>query len=353
MNRTWKRWMPAAVVPAVLAAGTAVSAFQANTADLPAKTPAQLIEMIAASKVDTLSGTLEQTSDLGLPELPATGPGANAGAASALELLTGSHTARIYLGGPSKVRLQVMDRLAERDVVRSGNQLWFYTSKDNTASHLTLPAASSRREVPAPAQTGTPAELAQRLLAAADRSTEVSVGPDTQVAGRKAYTLMLTPRAADTLIGQASVAVDAGNGLPLSVSVRARGQQDPAFRLAFESVSFQTPSADLFRFEPPAGATVKQQTVPQAAPSTKASHPAAKGAKAKTSGRGWDAVAELPAGSLPAGFASSGVLSQLSRPVAGGRLLSTSLVNVLLTDDGRVLAGSVAPERLQAAAAGR
>ena len=40
------------------------------------------------------------------------------------------------------------------------------------------------------------------------------------------------------------------------------------------------------------------------------------------------------------------------RPLAvpGGRLLSTSLVNVLLTDDGRIFVGMVPADRLQAAA---
>ena len=36
-----------------------------------------------------------------------------------------------------------------------------------------------------------------------------------------------------------------------------------------------------------------------------------------------------------------------------GRLLSTALVNVVITDDGRVAAGSVVPERLYAALAAR
>jgi hypothetical protein len=39
--------------------------------------------------------------------------------------------------------------------------------------------------------------------------------------------------------------------------------------------------------------------------------------------------------------------------VQGGRAISTSLVNVLLTDDGRTFVGSVPLERLQAAAAAR
>jgi len=36
--------------------------------------------------------------------------------------------------------------------------------------------------------------------------------------------------------------------------------------------------------------------------------------------------------------------------VDGGRALTTTLVSVLITDDGRIFAGSVPVERLQAAA---
>jgi hypothetical protein len=46
------------------------------------------------------------------------------------------------------------------------------------------------------------------------------------------------------------------------------------------------------------------------------------------------------------------LLSQAAVAVPGGRLLSTTLFNVLLTDDGRIFAGMVPPERLQAASAG-
>jgi hypothetical protein len=64
-------------------------------------------------------------------------------------------------------------------------------------------------------------------------------------------------------------------------------------------------------------------------------------------------VVEFPAGTAsPASEAKApALLEQAAVPVQGGRLLSTALVNVLVLDDGRVLAGSVPLERLQAAAA--
>jgi hypothetical protein len=42
--------------------------------------------------------------------------------------------------------------------------------------------------------------------------------------------------------------------------------------------------------------------------------------------------------------------SQATTAVSGGRVLSTSLVSVLLTDDGRVFAGAVPASALQSAA---
>jgi hypothetical protein len=48
---------------------------------------------------------------------------------------------------------------------------------------------------------------------------------------------------------------------------------------------------------------------------------------------------------------SNPLYGELTTPVAGGRALSTSLVSVLLTDDGRVFAGAVPVSRLEAVAA--
>ena len=45
------------------------------------------------------------------------------------------------------------------------------------------------------------------------------------------------------------------------------------------------------------------------------------------------------------------MLAQLTTAVDGGRAIETSLVSVLLTDDGRVLAGAVPVDRLVAAVA--
>ena len=195
MTRTWLRWMPAVAVPAVIAAGVLSGSLPASAGDpLPEKTPQQVLLMVAQHDEKSLSGTLEQSSEIGLPELPKSGPGAGSPETAWLELLTGPHTARVYLDGPEKARVQVMDRMAERDAIKNGKELWFYNSKDNTAAHAQLPADAAGRHQAHPGTVPTPEELADKLLAKLDASTEVTVGPDTQVAGRAAYNLVLTPK---------------------------------------------------------------------------------------------------------------------------------------------------------------
>ncbi|TAP43510.1 hypothetical protein [Arthrobacter sp. S39] len=434
MSRAWLRWMPAVAVPAVIAAGVLAGSIPARAGNpLPEKTPAQVLVMLGGHTISTLSGTVEQTSELGLPELPSTapssGPASAGGAASIAELLTGQHTARVFIDGPSKARVQVVDRLAERDVIRRDTELWFYSSRDNSAAHLTLPsfardlplaeppkAPMPPDQAPAPMpglpkpelrapdlplppvpapdmpipvpvpmpeySVPTPEDIATRLLAAVDSSTQVTVGPDVEVAGRAAYNLLLEPRTQGTLVGRVAIAVDGETGLPLRVTVTARDQAEPAFQIGFTSLSLAKPDDSLFTFAPPPGATVKELQLPGARPwpvtsgfpgspgmvvtpdaaaaeiysRTGPSHMMPAMARPSVTGTGWETVLGFPA--APAGQGSALSESLLKDPflaqaavvVPGGRLLSTTLVNVLITDDGRIFVGMVPAERLQAAA---
>ena len=212
--------MPAVVVPVLIASAAVAVPFAANAAvTLPTKTPAQVLALIAGEKVTALSGTLSQTSSLGLPELPTTGADASSG--SALELLTGSHTARVFVDGTAKQRVQVFDRMAERDLVRNGSDVWLYDSKKKTAVHSTLgerALGTSKPEGSIP----TPDQLAATLLKSVDSTTIVSLGSDLRVAGHPAYNLVLTPKASENT---ARVRLDRGGlrnrASPFSRTLRA------------------------------------------------------------------------------------------------------------------------------------
>lgn len=389
-NRAWLRWVPAVAAPAVIAAGVLVGSIPARAGDaLADKTPAEVIALLAGHRTHTFSGTIEQVSELGLPELPATGPGSGPAsddpAASAMEMLTGEHTARVFMDGKAKVRLQVVDRFAERNVIRRDDDVWFYSSRGNSTAHLTLPAHA--RDLPledqalpgtGPENTGpektmvppTPQELAAKFLAAADTTTAVSVGPEVQVAGRAAYNLLLEPRTSGTLVGRIAIAVDGETGMPLAVEVTARGGGEPAFRTGFTSLSLDAPDPALFNFVPPPGSSVEELQIQHPAhppvgpgsPGYPGTHTEpdqlAAGIKDKAgsylTGTGWETVVELPAetgagAKLSTALAQNPLLAQAVAVVPGGRLLSSELFNVLLTDDGRVFAGMVPADRLQAA----
>jgi hypothetical protein len=171
------------------------------------------------------------------------------------------------------------------------------------------------------------------------------------------YQLVLTPRSGTTLVGSVVLAVDSETGMPLGVTISAVGQSDPAFSVEFSSIDFSAPDSSVFAFTAPAGAKVTEKAM-SASDLPQESKPKREGsAKPAITGSGWSTIVELPAGATPiaadgtTGDSSTKLLDQLLTPVAGGKILETSLVSVFLTTDGRVFVGAVSAEQLQAAAA--
>ncbi|MBK4349119.1 LolA family protein [Lacisediminihabitans changchengi] len=343
---------------AVVTLGAVAVPVSANAAvSLSSKTPEQVLAMIGDSTTDAFSGTVKTTSDLGLPSLPAVSGGSSgtdSDISSVLTLLSSAQTARVYVDGPTKVRLQVIKQMAEQDVIRNGKDVWVYDSKKSTAVHTTLP--SRRSATPAPTPTAsTPAEVARAIVARLDSSTKLSVGTDSSVANRSAYTLVLKPKASGTLVSSVTIAVDAKTGLPLEVSAKARGQKDAAFSIGFSNLVIGKPAERTFEFTPPKSAKVTEKKAPthSARPDSK-NHGGTKtpaGVKPTVVGSGWSAVIVSPKESPLSSLGSVKQFSQLTTAVDGGRVFHTSLLNVLVTDDGRVLAGSVPISRLLAVAA--
>ena len=422
-SRRFSRWIPAIAAPIVVGAAVVLVPMQANAAvDLPDLTPEELLQLAASSEVDALSGTVEQTSELGLPDLSgltgsmggsasekfgsdsggADGSGGDGASAADLDdlisLVTGDHIAKVYVDG-SNARMQVLDRLGERDVYLGDDGAWIWDSREQSATHITVDQAAldalkaeaeshadearAQAEAELGAPLPTPEEVLDQALAKLDESTEVSVGTDARVAGREVYELVLVPRDDATLVGEVSVAIDADTGVPLAASVTAAGADEPAFSVAFTDVSFEAPDASVFDFTPPEGTQVTEHQVPIPTVAELEQWKAEGGPDAGAEGMpqpvvhgdGWSAVVELPASA--AGMGAGGVqgtdgrdaaegadgaeggeglgdaaamLDSLTQRVEGGRIISTSLVTVLFTDDGRVFAGAVTPEHLLAVA---
>ncbi|GAA1514447.1 outer membrane lipoprotein carrier protein LolA [Kribbella lupini] len=326
--------------------------------DLPGITAQDLLAKVQTAKVDGLSGTVRSATDLGLPALPGVD-----GGSQVPDLLTGEHTARVAFAGPDKARVSVLDDMAERVWTTDGKTAWAYDSAKREAVKLALPARPAKPEVAPEKEAYDPQAVAKRFLAAIDPSTAVDVTGTESVAGRDAYKLRLVPKTDKTTVGSVTLAIDAKTWVPLEVTVLPRTGKNPAVQVGFSSVSFDVPAASTFAFIPPAGVKVsekklpaitpKKHDTPKALPKADPKRPA-KADRPTVIGQGWESIAVIRGVKLPT---DNGPLNQLlanARTVQGswgsGKILTSKMVSVLITDDGRVLVGLVTADTLAAAA---
>jgi outer membrane lipoprotein-sorting protein len=331
-----------------------------------------------------MSGTVVESAALGIPQLPG-----QQDPSSPLSMLAGSHTVRLWYSDPTHFRLALPVPLGETDVIRNGGTGWVWQSSSNSVQRIMLPArpggvhaspATGAGSMPAPL---TPQQAAQRLLTAVGPTTSVTSGPTTTVAGQDAYQLVVAPKDSRSLVGRVVVEIDAQHpGVVLGVQLFARGAASPAFQTGFTSITFAAPPASTFAFTPPHGASVHTVTPPGGpAGARPAMRPAVSGAKVV--GSGWLRVAVLPSSVLSAvrNGNAAGALGQAAQSAAGGpgsggsvdpagalaallksatpvsgawgsgKLVTTSLVSILITSNGHVLIGAVAPSVLYSAAA--
>jgi hypothetical protein len=380
MSRRARWTVPAAgvAVTAAVIGGLQIPSAQASPT-LPARTPAQLLaEVSTDASLPPLTGTMVESTSLGLPQLPQIG-----GATSISSLLTGSHTIKIYYQSARQFRVSIPAPESEIDLIRNGATAWLWNSTENSVTKFDLPANATgnvaRVKSELPSTPLTPQQAANELLKAVGQTTVVSVEANVMVAGEPSYQLVLAPKDDRSLVGKVTIAIDAKYGVPLRVQVFAKGAANPAFQFGYTAIQFVAPAAANYDFTPPAGASVN--VVNASGGSGKSAAGQESGASGFGSfGTSWLTVVELPqqdlmqgigAGGLgssssPAATGSSGPSSAMSddsqavisnligaaKPVHGawgsGTLLTTSLFSMLMTN-GEVYIGAVEPSVLYAA----
>jgi len=399
MKRNILRWIPAVMAPVLVAASAVGFSVSANAAiDLPDKSASQILQLINTNPDLAFSGRVVKKAALGLPpmnimpdvsqasidqmaksmpkEMMDFLPKASAQGelALALEFFAGVHTANIYVDGVNKARLQVLDLISERNFIRNGSDLWFYDASKALVKHSVIDPAQEEQakkdglalfnanSAKLPFDATSPAAVADYFLSEAGKDTVFTVGKDAKIAGRGVYQITGAPRNAGSLVASVTISVDAATGLPLAVVVMAAGESTPAFEVAFESITLAKPDASNFNFVVPAGSKVEEVPVPTRdaleklaagkAP-TAADKARAQAEAEKLIAQGWSAVVEVSTDMVPAQITQlkeNALFAELTKPVAGGRIFSTTLINVFIADDGRIFAGSVTQQRLLEAA---
>ncbi|MET9886419.1 DUF2092 domain-containing protein [Streptomyces sp. NPDC006430] len=384
--------VPVAVAGVAAATVAMVPAF-ANSGGpvLPQVTAQQLIEKVAASDVQQLSGSAKISTDLGLPSLASGllgGGGVSGGSANpedkVAQLANGTHTVRVAADGPDRQKLTFVDGKDEYSLIHNGADVWGYDTKANEVWHEKDAAAGREagkdHKKTADRLAASPQQMAQDVLKAAGPTTDVSVGDTAQVAGRDAYQLVLKPKQAGSTVGSVKIAVDAKTGVPLRVQLLAAEGGKPIVDAGFTKVDFAKPSADTFAFTPPKGAKVtegaaeagkgrgdhdKQWKGLESLPGFGAlTGGAGDKGDVKVLGEGWATIARIDSGAgkslkdiendKDAPKQAKQFLDSLGGKVTGtfgeGRLFKTRLVNALITDDGKVYVGAVTKDALVKAA---
>ncbi|MFE9792033.1 outer membrane lipoprotein carrier protein LolA [Streptomyces goshikiensis] len=374
--------VPVAVL-GVAAATIAIPAFaNGGGPDLPKVTAQQLVEKIAASDVEQLSGTAKITTDLGLPTVASglLGGGGVAGGSAdpqdkVAQLANGTHTFRVAADGEDRQKLTFLDGKDEYTLVHNGADVWGYDSQSNEAFHEKDADAAKGGQRKGERLPASPQQIAQDVLKAAGPTTDVTVGETAQVAGRDAYQLVLKPKQSGSTIGSVQIAVDAKNGVPLRVQVLSSQGGKPIVDAGFTKVDFAKPAAGTFTFTPPKGAKVTEGApgkgegpgghdkgfkALESFPGLEGLTGGGEHGEPKVLGEGWSAVARIDTGAgqglkalesdKNAPKEAKQLLDSLGDKVKGGfgegRILSTRVVNALITDDGKVYVGAVTKDAL-------
>ena len=245
-----RRWaVVAAGVLVLVALPAVVSRLPTSTSSISA---GQLLERIQSSAGVGYSGFAESSGNLSLPVTTNQ-------ISEVSDLLSSKTRLRIWWRSAADWRVDAINLTGERDTHRGALGTWTWDYEANTAA-LVLNAVDEPIRLPQAVDL-VPASLARRLLGQADPD-EVRRLPVARIAGHDAAGLRLTPRDAQSSIGHVDVWALPGSGLPVRVTVYAKGLSAAVFTTSLQDLSTTTPGASVTAFTPPTGTRIRQQEAP-------------------------------------------------------------------------------------------
>jgi outer membrane lipoprotein-sorting protein len=169
---------------------------------------------------------------------------------------SGPQTARIWYGGPDKLRAELQGDNGDRIFVHDGERAWAYNGATNTLRTGERPPEPRSSELPDTENPPTPVEI-DRMLAELAPTSELTQGTPISYAGREAYVMTLSPKdEGSTLVDHGRALIDSETFLPLELALYAQGKPDPVFSWRVSSLDVGNVPAERFDFQTPPGAKV-------------------------------------------------------------------------------------------------
>jgi outer membrane lipoprotein-sorting protein len=240
----------------VPAGATAIALASAGSGPKPAPEPLPVAvhDALAAPAVQGVSARIQFTNHLiDSGSLQGSNP-----------ILTGA-SGRLWASSDGRLRLELQasgneGATSDSQVLLDGDRFTVYDSGSGTAYTGKLPQSAGGDR----SQPESPPSLAdvEKGIARVMEHANLGQATPSDVAGRPAYTVRITPKQDGGLVGGAELAWDAVHGTPLRMAVYAAGDSSPVLELKATDISYGPVPASVFDITPPAGTKVTDLSPP-------------------------------------------------------------------------------------------
>ena len=177
-----------------------------------------------------------------------------------LSALMSGATGRLWLTNDGRGRLELQSDAGDAQVMWDNEALTVYDASSNTVYKLTLPSSS---QSPSGDNGQAPSvDEINSFLTKLGAHADVSAATPTDVAGRPAYSVRVSPKHDGGLLGYAELAWDAEHGVPMRIGIYAQGSSSPVLELAATDVSYGPVPASDVTIAPPDGVKTVDLSAP-------------------------------------------------------------------------------------------
>ena len=245
-----------------VAAGTAIAVAASGNGPVPPRKPlARAVHnALGAPKITGISARIQFTNHLiDSSDIQGADP-----------ILSGA-SGRLWLSSDHRLRLELQSDNGDAQVVVNNGSFWVYDPSSHTAYEGTLP--TDRHKATEPKQNKLPS--IGEIQTDIDRITgraNLSGALPSDVAGRAAYTVRLSPKHDGGLLGAGEMAWDAIRGVPLRFAIYAKNDGSPVLELKATDISYGPVSSSVFAISPPSGAKIVKVATPTGSAASKRMH---------------------------------------------------------------------------------